>query len=77
MHYVQAIQVQAGCEKAVPLNGNVVTADPDSVWERCRAAGVEVVDPPSHPEYAPDTMVFSIRDPEGNIFSFGSYAGET
>jgi uncharacterized glyoxalase superfamily protein PhnB len=54
----------------------VVTADPDAVWERCRAAGVEVVDPPSHPDYAPDTMVFSIRDPEGNIFSFGSYAGE-
>jgi PhnB protein len=54
----------------------VVTADPESVWERCRAAGVEVVDPPQHPEYAPDTMVFSIRDPEGNIFSFGSYAGE-
>ena len=54
----------------------VVTADPDAVWERCRAAGVEVVDGPSRPDYAPDTMVFSIRDPEGNIFSFGSYAGE-
>jgi PhnB protein len=55
----------------------VVTADPDAVGERCRTAGVEVVDPPSHPEYAPHTMVFSIRDPEGNIFSFGSYAGES
>jgi PhnB protein len=54
----------------------IVTADPESVWERCRAAGVEVVDPPSRPDYAPGTMVFSIRDPEGNIFSFGSYAGE-
>jgi uncharacterized glyoxalase superfamily protein PhnB len=54
----------------------VVTADPAAVWERCQAAGVEVVDPPSHPDYAPGSMVFSIRDPEGNIFSFGSYAGE-
>ncbi|MCB0966503.1 MAG: VOC family protein [Ilumatobacter sp.] len=54
----------------------VVTADPDAVWRRCQEAGVEVVDPPRIPDYAPDTMVFSIRDPEGNIFSFGSYAGE-
>ena len=54
----------------------VVTADPDAVWERCRAAGVEVVAGPSHPAYAPDTTNFSIRDPEGNIFTFGSYAGE-
>jgi PhnB protein len=60
-----------GCESLY-----VVTADPDAVWGRCVAAGAEVVDPPSHPDYAPDTMVFSIRDPEGNIFSFGSYAGE-
>lgn len=54
----------------------VVTADPEAVWRRCQAADVEVVSPPSVPDYAPDTMVFSIRDPEGNIFSFGSYAGE-
>lgn len=54
----------------------IVTADPEAVWRRCQDAGVEVVDPPRVPEYAPDTMVFSIRDPEGNIFSIGSYAGE-
>jgi PhnB protein len=54
----------------------VVTADPLAVWERCQAAGVEVLDPPSTPDYAPGTMTFSIRDPEGNIFTFGSYAGE-
>ena len=54
----------------------IVTADPQSVWERCQAAGVEVIRPPESPDYAPDTMGFSIRDPEGNIFSFGSYAGE-
>lgn len=54
----------------------VVTADPHAVWERCQAAGVEVVAPPMEPDYAPGTMVFSVRDPEGNIFSVGSYAGE-
>lgn len=54
----------------------IVTADPEAVWRRCQDADVEVVDPPRVPEYAPDTMVFSIRDPEGNIFSIGSYAGE-
>jgi PhnB protein len=54
----------------------IVTADPEAVWERCQAAGVDVLDPPSTPDYAPDTMNFSIRDPEGNIFSFGSYGGE-
>lgn len=53
----------------------VVTADPGAVWSRCQAAGVEVVQAPSEPEYAPGTIVFSVRDPEGNIFSFGQYAG--
>jgi uncharacterized glyoxalase superfamily protein PhnB len=55
----------------------IVTADPMAVWARCQAAGVDVVRPPESPEYAPETVDFSIRDPEGNIFSFGSYAGET
>jgi PhnB protein len=54
----------------------LVTADPQAVWERCRAAGVEVVRPPDSPDYDPEGMGFSIRDPEGNIFSVGSYAGE-
>lgn len=54
----------------------LVTADPQAMWERCRAAGVNVVDPPRSPDHDPDGMVFSIRDPEGNVFSIGSYAGE-
>lgn len=51
----------------------VVTADPDSVWERCVATGVEVVRPPEEPDHAPGTMGFSVRDPEGNVWSFGQY----
>jgi len=53
----------------------VVTADPDAVWARCQAAGVEVLREPSEPHYDPGGMGFSIRDPEGNTWSFGTYAG--
>lgn len=51
----------------------VVTADPHAVWERCRAAGVTVVREPEAPDYDPGGMGFAIRDPEQNIWSFGSY----
>ena len=53
----------------------VITADPSAVHERCVASGVEIVAPPDSPEYDPDGMVFSIRDREGNLWSFGTYAG--
>ena len=51
----------------------VVTADPAAVWERCRAAGVAVVREPEAPDHDPGGMGFSVRDPEGNIWSFGTY----
>ncbi len=51
----------------------VVTADPHAVWDRCQAAGVTVVREPEAPDYDPDGMGFAIRDPERNIWSFGSY----
>ena len=54
----------------------VITADPQSVWDRCRAAGVEVIREPESPEYDPAGIGFSVRDPEGNTWSFGTYAGE-
>jgi uncharacterized glyoxalase superfamily protein PhnB len=53
----------------------VVTQDPHAVWERCQAAGAEVMRPPEEPHYDPGGMGFSIRDAEGNAWSFGSYAG--
>jgi PhnB protein len=55
----------------------LVTTDPQAVWARCQAADVEVIDAPREPEYAPGTMVFGIRDAEGNVFSFGQYAGSS
>ena len=51
----------------------VVTADPQAVWERCEAAGLDVIRAPESPDYDPDGMGFSVRDREGNIWSFGSY----
>lgn len=53
----------------------VVTADPEAVWQRCRAAGAPVVVEPHTPHYAPGTMTFGVSDPEGNVFWFGQYAG--
>lgn len=61
-----------------PVGGQslyVVTADPDAVYRRCVAAGVEVIGEPASPDYDPDGMVFSIRDREGNLWSFGTYDG--
>ena len=54
----------------------VITADPETVLERCVAAGVEVVAPMAAPDYDPTGSMFSIRDFEGNLWSFGTYAGE-
>ena len=51
----------------------VVTADPQAVWERCRSAGVAVVREPESPDYDPGGMGIAIRDPELNIWAFGSY----
>src|SRR3546814_17356809 len=53
----------------------VITRDPLAVWERCQAAGVEVIRPPEEPHYDHGGMGFSIRDPEGNAWHSGSYAG--
>lgn len=54
----------------------VITADPSAVLERCRAAGVAVVRDMAEPAYDPGGLGFAIADPEGNLWSFGTYAGE-
>jgi PhnB protein len=53
----------------------VITTDPGAVYERCLAVGAEIIAPPMSPDYDPNGSVFSMRDPEGNIWSFGTYAG--
>lgn len=54
----------------------VITADPAAVLERCRAAGVEIVRDMEEPAYDPGGSGFAIADPDGNLWSFGTYAGE-
>jgi uncharacterized glyoxalase superfamily protein PhnB len=52
----------------------VVTDEPDALFERAVAAGAEVMRGLRDEEYG--SRGFTVRDPEGNIWSFGTYRGE-
>ncbi len=51
----------------------VVTDDPDALHERAVAAGAEVIQPPHDTDHG--SRDFAVRDPEGNLWSFGTYRG--
>jgi uncharacterized glyoxalase superfamily protein PhnB len=61
--------------KRTPGSASVylVTDDPDGLYARATAAGAEVLRELNDTEYG--SREFSVRDPEGNIWSFGTYAG--
>jgi uncharacterized glyoxalase superfamily protein PhnB len=48
-----------------------VEGDVDEHYERARAAGAEVLREPTDQDYG--SRDYSVRDPEGNIWSFGTY----
>ncbi|ETK36214.1 VOC family protein [Microbispora sp. ATCC PTA-5024] len=52
----------------------VVTDDPDALYARATAAGAQVVREPEDHDYG--SRGFEVRDPEGNLWSFGTYRGE-
>lgn len=52
----------------------VVTDDPDALFARATAAGAAVLTEPHETDYG--SRDFAVRDPEGNHWSFGTYAGE-
>ncbi len=52
----------------------VVCDDPDALFERASAAGAEIVRPLKDEDYG--SRGFTVRDPEGNLWSFGTYRGE-
>ena len=52
----------------------IVTDEPDALYERARNAGAEIVRPIRDEDYG--SRGFSAVDPEGNYWSFGTYAGE-
>ena len=49
----------------------VAIADPDSLHDRAVAAGAEVALPLTDTDYG--SRDFTLRDPEGNLWSFGTY----
>ncbi|MET0513169.1 MAG: VOC family protein [Thermoleophilaceae bacterium] len=49
----------------------VVVDDPDSLHARAKEAGAEIVMEPTDQDYG--SRDFAARDPEGNIWSFGTY----
>jgi uncharacterized glyoxalase superfamily protein PhnB len=51
----------------------VVTDDPQAVYDRATAAGATIVREMRDEDYG--SRGFSMRDPEGNIWSFGTYRG--
>jgi uncharacterized glyoxalase superfamily protein PhnB len=52
----------------------VVVDDPDALFRRVRSGGAEIIDELHDTDYG--SRDFSIRDPEGNRWSFGTYRGE-
>jgi uncharacterized glyoxalase superfamily protein PhnB len=52
----------------------LVTEHPDALFERCTAAGAAVVKGLADEDYG--SRGFTVRDPEGNRWSFGTYRGE-
>jgi uncharacterized glyoxalase superfamily protein PhnB len=49
----------------------VVVADPDALHERAKGAGAEITRELQDTDYG--SREFSARDPEGNVWSFGTY----
>jgi uncharacterized glyoxalase superfamily protein PhnB len=60
-----------------PIGGGstyVVTDEPDRIYASALAAGASLVRDMAEEDYG--SRGFSVRDPEGNIWSFGTYRGE-
>jgi uncharacterized glyoxalase superfamily protein PhnB len=55
----------------------LVTNDPDAVFDRATAANAEIVEPPQETVFGSGvpTRAFTARDPEGNLWTFGTYRG--
>lgn len=56
------------------FGGYVVTDEPDALFARVKAGGAEITQELHDTDYG--SRDFAIRDPEGNLWSFGTYRGE-
>jgi uncharacterized glyoxalase superfamily protein PhnB len=52
----------------------VVTDRPDEIWARAQAGGARIVHEIRDEDYG--SRGFVVADPEGNLWSFGTYRGE-
>jgi uncharacterized glyoxalase superfamily protein PhnB len=62
-------QMPTGCASIY-----VVTDHPDAIFKRATGAGAEVVRGLRDEDYG--SRGFTVRDPEGNVWSFGTYRGQ-
>jgi uncharacterized glyoxalase superfamily protein PhnB len=56
-----------------PVSIYVVCDDPDGLFERARAHGAEVLQGLKDEDYG--SRGFTVRDPEGNVWTLGTYRG--
>lgn len=66
-----SIQSTARAIGGVSQSPYIIVADVDAVCERARAAGAEIMLEPKDEDYG--GRVFSCRDPEGQLWNFGTY----
>lgn len=62
------------CREPGTAGGYIVSADPDALYRRVVDSAAEVVRLLSRTDYGANE--FAVRDPEGNLWSFGDYSGE-
>jgi uncharacterized glyoxalase superfamily protein PhnB len=65
---------QVGATHPGAFGAYVVTDEPDALFARAAAAGATVVRELHETDYG--SRDFAVRDPEGNLWSFGTYRGE-
>ena len=56
-----------------PVSLCVVCDDPDALFERATARGAEVLQGLKDEDYG--SRDFTVKDPEGNVWTFGTYRG--
>jgi uncharacterized glyoxalase superfamily protein PhnB len=63
----------ASCDRPAASSLYVVTTDPDGLYQRARAAGLEITRPMADTSYGSRT--FTVVDPWSVSWSFGTYPG--
>jgi uncharacterized glyoxalase superfamily protein PhnB len=56
-----------------PISVYVVCDEPDALFERAQSRGAEVLQGLKDEDYG--SRGFAVRDPEGNVWTFGTYRG--